>query len=203
MFAKRRRADEPDLFARPTGEDNAAPKFFRMLDALPGQRRRQFHHPGHARRIVVRARMNLVFFAGAIERTAAAVAEMIVMRADQYVFVTLASAPAECTRRRLRRSSSNARPRKRASLSLSATRNRVSACGFSLSSAVWSSFNVFAARSEERVCRFSIDRSCDDAAADIRDIVCERKQLTRVAASSARLPRARAFAPRSRASIAL
>ena len=32
--------------------------------------------------------MNFVFFAGAIERTAAAVAEMVVMCADQYVFVT-------------------------------------------------------------------------------------------------------------------
>ena len=42
-----------------------------------------------ARSIVVRAGMNLVFFAGALERTAAAVAEMIVMRADQNVFVTL------------------------------------------------------------------------------------------------------------------
>ena len=43
--------------------------------------------------------MNLVFFAGAIERTAAAEAEMIVMRADQDVFVTAAiRRRRQCTR---------------------------------------------------------------------------------------------------------
>ena len=88
MLTKRGRADESDFFARPTGEDNAAPKFFWMFGALPGQRRCLFHDPRDARRIIIRTRMNFVFFAGAIERTAAAVAEMVVMCADQYVFVT-------------------------------------------------------------------------------------------------------------------
>ena len=88
MLAKCGRADEPDLFARPTGEDDSAPKFFWMLGVLPGQRRRQFHHPGNAGRVVVRAGMDFIFLAGAIERTAAAVAEMIVVRADHNVFIT-------------------------------------------------------------------------------------------------------------------
>ena len=86
MFAKCGRADQTDFFTRPTDENDSAPKFFRILCAFLCQRRSYFHHPCRARSVIIGAGMDFIFFAGAIERAAATVAEMIVVRAHRNVF---------------------------------------------------------------------------------------------------------------------
>ena len=91
FFAKRRRADEADLFAGPQGENDSPAGFLRVVGALLGERRREFHDHGGSGSVVVRARMDLAFLTRAIHRAAGkAVTEMIVVCPDDDVFPVVA-----------------------------------------------------------------------------------------------------------------
>src|SRR5882724_10473662 len=79
-------ANDADLFTGPKRKDNATLEKIRLLSAFQGQTAREFEHCGTARRVVVRAVVDLAFLASAFERAGIAASKVIVMSADQNIF---------------------------------------------------------------------------------------------------------------------
>ena len=103
LLAKGGRADEPDFFTRPESEDDPAAGFLRIISALPGERRGEFHNHGGPGSVIVRTRVNFAFLTRTVHRTAGeTVTEMIVVRADDDIFPPLSpfggSIPPHCGR---------------------------------------------------------------------------------------------------------
>src|ERR1043166_3682474 len=87
MLGKKGGADQPHLFPGPKGEDDSALKSVRILLPLFGELLCQFQNHGCARSVIIGSRMNLSLPALPEHRAALAMAEVIVMGADQDVFI--------------------------------------------------------------------------------------------------------------------